>query len=224
MKRMCGWSLHRLKTHSCQDSVFIRIGVNGRRYENLHLWLLFTLKYHLPPPLPLFLSPSFSFLSLCHTYTHTIKINNRYSKNSITSKFNANVIFQCVFFFDKSTKNTSIRWCSADTPIRCKEKRKFSHSFTSIYHTLAMSQTCSKEEILTYNNVECWKNRIVTGITHRVSQAGKKPKIETKRAPCGSVVKNLPTTQQSHIQSLGWEDFLGEGTATQASLLAWRIP
>lgn len=176
MKRMCGWSLHRLNTHSCQDWVFIRIGVNGRRYKNLHLRLLFTLKYCLPPPLPLFLSPSFSFLSLCHTYTHTIKNNNRYSKNSITSKFNANIIFQCFFFFPltKALKTPAFSECSVDTPRRCKEKRKFSHSFTSTYHTLAMSQTCSRQEILTYNNVECWKNRIVTGVTHRVSQAGKK--------------------------------------------------
>ena len=26
------------------------------------------------------------------------------------------------------------------------------------------------------------------------------------------------------VQSLGWEDPLGEGTATHSSILAWRIP
>ena len=177
MKRMCGWSLHRLKTHSCQDCVFIRIGVNGRRYKNLHLWLLFTLKYHLPLSPPCFSLSLLLLFSLCHTYTHTIKINNRYSKNSITSKFNANIIFQCFFFsLTKALKTAAFGECSVDTPIRRKEKRKFSHSLTSIYHTLAMSQTCSRQEILTYNNAECWKNRIVAGSTHRVSQAGKNPR------------------------------------------------
>ena len=40
-------------------------------------------------------------------------------------------------------------------------------------------------------------------------------------------VKNLPAmqeTQETWIQSLGWEDPLKEGMATQSSILAWRIP
>ena len=52
----------------------------------------------------------------------------------------------------------------------------------------------------------------------------KKPQDRGKEGfPCGLVVKNLPAVQQSQTQSLGWEDFLEEGMATQASLLAWRI-
>ena len=38
------------------------------------------------------------------------------------------------------------------------------------------------------------------------------------------MVKNLPATQESWVQSLGWEDPLEEGTATHSSILAWRIP
>ena len=40
-------------------------------------------------------------------------------------------------------------------------------------------------------------------------------------------VKNPPTMQEkqeTHVQSLGWEDPLEEGMATHSSILAWRIP
>ena len=40
-------------------------------------------------------------------------------------------------------------------------------------------------------------------------------------------VKNLPAMQKTPeiwVQFLGWEDPLEEGTATQSSILAWRIP
>ena len=45
--------------------------------------------------------------------------------------------------------------------------------------------------------------------------------------PGGSVVKNLPATQEPQetwVQSLGQEDPLEEGMATHSSILAWRIP
>ena len=38
------------------------------------------------------------------------------------------------------------------------------------------------------------------------------------------LVKNLPATQESRVQPLGWEDPLGKGKATHSSVLAWRIP
>ena len=38
------------------------------------------------------------------------------------------------------------------------------------------------------------------------------------------VVKNLPTKQETQVQSLGWEDPLEKGMATHCSLLAWRAP
>ena len=38
------------------------------------------------------------------------------------------------------------------------------------------------------------------------------------------MVKNLPTTQEMQVQSLGWEDPLEEEMATHSSILAWRIP
>ena len=37
-------------------------------------------------------------------------------------------------------------------------------------------------------------------------------------------VKNLPTMQETWVQSLGWKDPLEKGTATHPSILAWRIP
>ena len=36
-------------------------------------------------------------------------------------------------------------------------------------------------------------------------------------------VKNLPAMQETGVQSLGWEDPLEEGMATQSSILPWRI-
>ena len=38
------------------------------------------------------------------------------------------------------------------------------------------------------------------------------------------LVKNLPTMQETWVQSLGWEDHLEKETATNSSILAWRIP
>ena len=45
--------------------------------------------------------------------------------------------------------------------------------------------------------------------------------------PSVSVVKNSPAMQESQetwVQSLGWEDPLEVGMATHCSILAWRIP
>ena len=38
------------------------------------------------------------------------------------------------------------------------------------------------------------------------------------------LVKNLPTMQETWVQSLGCEDPLEKGKATHSSILAWRIP
>ena len=38
------------------------------------------------------------------------------------------------------------------------------------------------------------------------------------------LVKNPPAMQETWVQSLGWEDPLGKETATDYSILAWRIP
>ena len=37
-------------------------------------------------------------------------------------------------------------------------------------------------------------------------------------------VKKPPAMQETWVQSLGWEDPLDKGKATQSSILAWRIP
>ena len=49
----------------------------------------------------------------------------------------------------------------------------------------------------------------------------------TEASPVAQAVKNLPAmqeTQETWVQSLGWEDPLEEGMATYSSILAWRIP
>ena len=38
------------------------------------------------------------------------------------------------------------------------------------------------------------------------------------------MVKNLPTTWENWVRSLGWEDALEEGMTTHSSILARRIP
>ena len=38
------------------------------------------------------------------------------------------------------------------------------------------------------------------------------------------LVKNLPAMRETCIRSLGWEDPLKKGKATNSSILAWRIP
>ena len=38
------------------------------------------------------------------------------------------------------------------------------------------------------------------------------------------MVKNLPTVQETRVQSLLWEDPLEKGMAIHSSILAWRIP
>ena len=37
------------------------------------------------------------------------------------------------------------------------------------------------------------------------------------------MVKNLSATQETWVQSLGWEDPLEKGMATHSSILTWRI-
>ena len=38
------------------------------------------------------------------------------------------------------------------------------------------------------------------------------------------MVKNMPSLQETWVQSLGWEDPLEKGMATHSSILAWTIP
>ena len=37
------------------------------------------------------------------------------------------------------------------------------------------------------------------------------------------IVKHLPTTWETWVQSLGWEDLLEKEMATHSSILAWRM-
>ena len=49
--------------------------------------------------------------------------------------------------------------------------------------------------------------------------------MESQRASLvAQTVKNPPAMQETWVRSLGWEDPLKEGMATDSSILAWRIP
>ena len=48
-------------------------------------------------------------------------------------------------------------------------------------------------------------------------------KVILRRLPVGSVGKELPGKQESHVQSLSQEDLLEKGMATHSSILAWEI-
>ena len=37
------------------------------------------------------------------------------------------------------------------------------------------------------------------------------------------IVKSLPATWETWVQSLGWEDPLEEGMATHSSIIDWRV-
>ena len=64
-----------------------------------------------------------------------------------------------------------------------------------------------------------------SGIEHRspALQANSSPSEPLGNSMIQSV-KNLPSMQETQIQSLGWEDPLAEETVTHSSILAWRIP
>ena len=38
------------------------------------------------------------------------------------------------------------------------------------------------------------------------------------------MVKNMPAMQETWVQSLGWDNPLEEGLATNSRILAWSIP
>ena len=43
-------------------------------------------------------------------------------------------------------------------------------------------------------------------------------------SPVAQLVKNPPVMLETWVQSLGWDEPLEKGKATQSSILAWRIP
>ena len=48
--------------------------------------------------------------------------------------------------------------------------------------------------------------------------------MEVRASLVAQMVKNLPTMQETWVQSLGWEDPLEEGVTTHSNVIAWRIP
>ena len=48
--------------------------------------------------------------------------------------------------------------------------------------------------------------------------------LYARASPVAQLVKNSPAMLKTWVQSLGWEDPLGEEMATQSGIPAWRIP
>ena len=46
----------------------------------------------------------------------------------------------------------------------------------------------------------------------------------SKTSPVAQMVKCLPTTRETWVRSLGWEDLLEKEMATHSSTVAWKIP
>ena len=46
----------------------------------------------------------------------------------------------------------------------------------------------------------------------------------SKTSPVAQMVKRLPTTRETWVRSLGWEDLVEKEMATHCSILAWKIP
>ena len=50
------------------------------------------------------------------------------------------------------------------------------------------------------------------------------PYLDIRAFLVAQMVKHLPAVQETRVQSLGWEDSLEKGMATDSSILAWRTP
>ena len=48
--------------------------------------------------------------------------------------------------------------------------------------------------------------------------------MEVRASLVSQMLNNLPTMQETWVQSLGWEDPLEESMTTHSSIIAWRIP
>ena len=69
------------------------------------------------------------------------------------------------------------------------------------------------------------KTKMFTILVMNSNENHNKIPLHTQRAfLVAQMVKNLPTMQETQVQSLGWEDPLEKGMASHATILAWRIP
>ena len=65
--------------------------------------------------------------------------------------------------------------------------------------------------------------KLVNGLSEQIKKPDKKRQT-LHNYTLAQLVRNLPATWETWVQSLGWEDPLEEGMATHSSILAWRIP
>ena len=85
-------------------------------------------------------------------------------------------------------------------------------------------RACRKSE----NSIKILALKLLLLRGKTVSKGKKDKKTSTLHQANASLVaqmvKNLPSLQETWVQSLGWEDPLEKGMATHSSILAWRIP
>ena len=60
--------------------------------------------------------------------------------------------------------------------------------------------------------------------TSAVTTSKKAGNFSANRQLLSQMVKNLPAMWETQLSSLDWEDPLEKEMATQASILAWKIP
>ena len=65
---------------------------------------------------------------------------------------------------------------------------------------------------------------MITGLGRSTGEGIGCPRQYSWASLVAQLVKNLPAMQETWVQSLGWEDPLKKGKATQSSILAWIIP
>ena len=50
------------------------------------------------------------------------------------------------------------------------------------------------------------------------------PPLSFAASPMAQTIKSLPSVKETQVQSLGQDDTLEKGMATNSSILAWRMP
>ena len=63
----------------------------------------------------------------------------------------------------------------------------------------------------------------LSNVSHKFRDFVHQPELVHQTSLVAQIVKNLPTVQETQVQTLGQEDPLEKGMATHSNNLAWRI-
>ena len=152
----------------------------------------------------------------------TIKKGNTSLESLCTICRNTKLFFWYGKQYDRSSEDTEVIWDSAIPllGVCSKESKIWADTCTLVYRAIIhnnknveATQESIKDDWI--SKIEHTCNRIL----FRFNEKG--------GFPGGSMVKNLPSvqeTQKMQLQSLNWEDPLEEEMATHSNILAWEIP